>query len=70
MELEEAREATAYPVEHYLFIDDHFTWWECGKSYLCRMIDMLHMGYLNELIVGRETLERVPKIAQAWISQA
>ena len=70
MELEEAREATAYAVEHYLFIDDHFTWWDCGKSYLCRMIDMLHMGYLNELIVGRETLERVPKIAQAWISQA
>ena len=70
MELEEARKATMYTVEHYLFIDDHFTWWDCGKSYLCRMIDMLHMGYLNELIVGRETLERVPKIAQAWISQA
>jgi hypothetical protein len=63
IELEEARTATSYAVEHYLFIDDHFTWWDCGKSYLCRMIDMLHMGYLTELIVGREALERVPKIA-------
>lgn len=32
------------------------------------MIDMLHMGYLTELIVGREALERVPEIARAWVS--
>jgi hypothetical protein len=68
LELEEAQVALGYEVEHYLFIDDHFTWWDCGKSYLCRMIDMLHMGYLTELIVGREALERVPEIARAWVS--
>jgi hypothetical protein len=69
MELQEAQVKTgATVVEHYLFIDAHCAWWLDGKSYLCRMIDMLHMGYLTELIVGREALERVPEIARAWIS--
>jgi hypothetical protein len=51
---------------HILFIDDHFTWWECGRSYLCRMIDMLHMGYVDEVIFGREVLTRLPELAQEW----
>ena len=41
---------------HFLFIDDRFTWWECGKSYLCRMIDMLHTGHVDEIFFGREVL--------------
>lgn len=27
-----------------------YTWWECGRSYLCRIIDMLHMGYVESFI--------------------
>ena len=46
--------------------DDYFTWWECGRSYLCRMIDMLHMGYVDEIVFGREVLTRLPELALEW----
>jgi hypothetical protein len=66
MELEELETAAQRKVQHVLFIDDYFTWWECGRSYLCRMIDMLHMGYVDEIIFGREVLTRLPELAMEW----
>lgn len=66
MELEELQIASQRKVQHILFIDDHFTWWECGRSYLCRMVDMLHMGYVDEVIFGREVLTRLPELAKEW----
>jgi hypothetical protein len=66
MELEELETATKRKVQHILFIDDYFTWWECGRSYLCRMIDMLHMGYVDEVVFGREVLTRLPELAREW----
>jgi hypothetical protein len=48
--------------QHFLIVDDHFTWWECGRSYLCRIFDMLHMGFVDEVLFGREVVERIPKI--------
>lgn len=66
MELEELEVAAQRKVQHVLFIDDHFTWWECGRSYLCRMIDMLHMGYVDEIVFGREVITRLPVLAQEW----
>lgn len=66
MELEELEAAAQRKVQHVLFIDDYFTWWECGRSYLCRMIDMLHMGYVDEVVFGREVLTRLPALAQEW----
>ena len=66
MELEELATAAQRKVQHVLFIDDHFTWWECGRSYLCRMIDMLHMGYVDEVVFGREVLTRLPELAREW----
>lgn len=66
MELEELETATQRKVQHVLFIDDYFTWWECGRSYLCRMIDMLHMGYADEIVFGREVLIRLPELAREW----
>jgi hypothetical protein len=66
VELEELRIATQRKVQHVLFIDDYFTWWQCGRSYLCRMIDMLHMGYVDEVIFGREVFTRLPVLAQEW----
>jgi len=66
MELEELETAAQRKVQHVLFIDDHFTWWECGRSYLCRMIDMLHMGYVDEVVFGREVLTRLPELAREW----
>jgi hypothetical protein len=68
MELEELERAAKRKVQHVLFIDDYFTWWECGRSYLCRMIDMLHMGYVDEVVFGREVLKRLPELAREWKS--
>lgn len=69
MELEELRVNEGVECEHLLIVDSHFTWWECGRSYLCRIIDMLHMGYVDEVLFGRETLERLPIVVREWARQ-
>jgi hypothetical protein len=66
MELEELREYEGIKVRNYLMVDSHYTWWECGRSYLCRIIDMLHMGYLDEALFGYEVVERLPGIVASW----
>lgn len=66
MELEELESAAHRKVQHILIVDDYFTWWECGRSYLCRIIDMLHMGYVDEVLFGREVLTRLPELARNW----
>ena len=66
MELEELREHEGINVRHYLIVDAHYTWWDCGRSYLCRVIDMLHMGYVDEVLFGYEVLERLPAIVRQW----
>jgi hypothetical protein len=65
MELEELK-AAGRKVQHLLFLDDHFTWWKCGRSYLCRIIDILHMGFVDEVVFGREVLTRLPEVAREW----
>jgi hypothetical protein len=67
MELEELREHTGINVLHYLMVDAKDTWWEDGKSYLCRMIDMIHMGYVDEVLFGREVVDRLPDLAASWV---
>lgn len=54
-------------VEHYLILDDHFTWWDCGRSYLCRIVDMMHAGLLDKAIVGREVIKEWPSIVESWL---
>ena len=66
MELVELNESEGRKVKHYLMIDDYFTWWDCGRSYLCRIIDMLHMGYVDEVLFGYEVVERIPEIVSGW----
>ena len=66
MELEELEAATGRKVHHLLFLDDRFAWWQCGRSYLCRMIDILHMGFVDEVIFGREVMTRLPEVAREW----
>ena len=67
MELEELRQNEGIHVKHYLILDARFTWWDCGRSYLCRVIDMLHMGYVDEVLFGRETVKRLPKLVKGWV---
>lgn len=69
MELEELQEHEAKYVQHLLIVDSHFTWWKCGRSYLCRIIDMLHMGYVDEVLFGREVIERLPIIVKEWVAE-
>ncbi len=68
MELEELASQEKINVEHLLMVDAHHTWWVKGKPYLCRIIDMLHMGYVNEVLFGFEVIERLPAIVQNWVS--
>ncbi len=70
MELEELRRDDKIPVKHYLMVDDHYTWWECGRSYLCRIIDMLHMGYVDEVLFGTEVMVELPRIVKEWVALA
>lgn len=69
MELEELYEHENIKVLHYLMIDAYFTWWKCGRSYLCRMIDMLNMGYVDEILFGYEIIEELPNIVKGWVLQ-
>lgn len=68
MELEELRQSEKVDCKHYLMIDAHYTWWDCGRSYLCRIVDMLHMGYVDEVLFGTEVLDRLPEIAKEWVA--
>lgn len=70
MELEELREHEKIDVKHYLMVDDHNTWWKDGKSYLCRMVDMIHMGYVDEVLFGYEVVDRLPALAKEWVDLA
>jgi hypothetical protein len=40
-----------------------------GRSYLCRIIDMLQMGYVDEVLFGREVAARLPKIVAGWATE-
>jgi hypothetical protein len=66
MELQELRAASGIDIKHYLMVDAHYTWWAKGKSYLCRIIDMLHMGYVDEVLFGHEVVDRLPVLAREW----
>ena len=66
MELEELEAVAGRKVHHLLVVDDYFTWWDCGRSYLCRILDMLHMGFVDEVIFGREVITRLPILAREW----
>ena len=65
-ELWEAKNATGREIKHYLFVDDYFTWWGMGRSYLCRLIDSIHMGLVTEVIFGREVVTRLPELVKGW----
>ena len=70
MEIEELREHENIDVKHYLMVDAYYTWWNCGKAYLCRMFDMLHMGYVDEILFGREVIYEMPRLVSEWVALA
>lgn len=70
MELEELRSGENIDVKHYLMVDARDNWWNQGKPYLCRIVDMLHMGYVDEVLFGREVLVRLPPLVRGWVKLA
>jgi hypothetical protein len=68
LELEEMRMNEGVEVKHYLFLDAHYTWWQCGRSYLCRIYDMVNMGLVDEVIVGKEVMVRLPQLVAEWVT--
>lgn len=66
-EFKELFERTGRKVYHVLFIDAYRTWWIQGKSYLCRLIDAMNSGIVDEVIVGREVLTRWPELLRLLV---
>jgi len=70
LEIEELRTVGHSGIRHYLMIDYYRTWWQMGRSYLCRIIDMLHMGYVDEVLFVSEVIESLPILVQEWVEIA
>lgn len=68
-EFKELYERTGRKVYHVLFIDAYRTWWVQGKSYLCRLVDAMNSGVVDEVIVGREVLMRWPELLRSIIEK-
>lgn len=64
-ELEEIGRQRAVP-QLLLMVDAYEAWWKLGKPYLCRLIDVLNMGKVDEILFGREVLRSLPDIAKTW----
>lgn len=56
-ELNQFENLVGYRPEHVLFTDSYSVWWEQGKSYLCRLIDMLNEGSVDRIYFGREVFD-------------
>lgn len=64
-ELQRFEKLTGKQIYHALIVDDYYTWWIKGRSYLCRLIDILNEGLVDEVIVGREVLTRWPEVLRS-----
>ncbi len=47
-------------VHHVLFTDNYLTRWKQWKSYLCRFVDIVHMGLIDQVFFGREVYDKRP----------
>jgi hypothetical protein len=68
-ELAEIRQFLDKTIHHYLMVDDYNTWWNMGRSYLCRICDILHMGLITEVLFGKEVIDRIPILVKEWKAQ-
>lgn len=55
-ELKELKKDYGIDIISVLFVDDKFSWWTLGRSYLCRLIDILHSGHVDYIFFGKEAL--------------
>lgn len=66
-EFKDLYDRTQHHVHHVFFVDGYTNWWEKGKSYLCRIVDILNAGFVDEVIVGREVVSRWPEVLSDYI---
>lgn len=66
-EFKELYDRAGRKVYHVLFIDAYRTWWIQGKPYLCRLIDAMNSGVVDEVIFGREVFTRWPDLLEELI---
>ena len=67
-EREELQRLTGVRIAHLVMVDAFDTWWLKGKSYLCRMVDILHMGHVDHLLFGKAVIRELPPIVDGWVS--
>lgn len=60
-ELNEIERSFGLEVKHIMFVEGHYTWWHSGRSYLCRLIDILHQGLVDEVMFGDEVMSEWPE---------
>ena len=70
MEIKKLASVSEKKIAHYFFLDSHRTWWGMGRSYLCRLVDAMHMGYVDEVIFGREIVDRIPALVSEWTQES
>lgn len=56
-EIDRLMERTGFSPVHVLFTDSYSVWWDQGKSYLCRLIDMLNEGAVDLVYFGKEVFD-------------
>ena len=67
-EFKDIYDRTGIKIFHVLFIDAYRTWWIQGKSYLCRIMDAMNSGLVDEVIVGKEVLTRWSELLHERLS--
>lgn len=65
----EVEGVTGVPIDHLIVVDAYDTWWVKGKSYLCRLVDLVNMGKVTHLICGREAVRELPRLAMEWAAR-
>lgn len=59
---------TARRIYTTLFLDAYSAWLKQGKSYLCRIVDLLYRGLIDDLVIGSEVLTAIPEMVKKWRS--
>lgn len=64
-ELDTLHTETDSDVQLYLMTDGYEAW-QSGISYICRIIDILNMGYIDAAVFGEEVFTQWPDIVADW----
>ncbi|OIJ34257.1 hypothetical protein BK819_01800 [Microbacterium sp. LCT-H2] len=65
----EVESVTGVPIDHIIIVDAYDSWWTKGKSYSCRLVDLVNMGKVGHAIFGRETVRELPALAAEWAAR-